>query len=151
MSTPPSRRPAGRRPGAARQQAQSPVLRIDMSRPIPPYEQLRAQLTALVAAGQLSAGSQLPSVRQLAGDLGLAPGTVARAYSELEVDGVLVTRPRGGTYVCDQPASPRDDGRLRALSTAADAFVATVRRLGFGSESAEIALRQAMARSDGNH
>ncbi|MBO0832356.1 MAG: GntR family transcriptional regulator [Actinobacteria bacterium] len=63
------------------------VLRIDLSRPVPPYEQLRAQIAGLIAAGELPSGSRLASVRQLAGDLGVAPGTVARAYSELEAAG----------------------------------------------------------------
>lgn len=123
------------------------VLRIDLSRPVPPYEQLRAQIAGLVAAAELSPGSRLPSVRQLAGDLGLAPGTVARAYTELEAEGLLVTRQRGGTFVAEPGLKESGDpARLQALAVAADSFVATVRQLGLGDEAAEAAVRRALAR-----
>jgi GntR family transcriptional regulator len=123
------------------------VLRIDLSRPVPPYEQLRGQIAGLVAAAELPAGSRLPSVRQLAGDLGLAPGTVARAYSELEAEGLLVTRQRGGTFVAEPvPKEGDDPARLQALAAAADNFVSTVRQLGVGDEAAEAAVRRALAR-----
>lgn len=123
------------------------VLRIDLSRPVPPYEQLRAQIAGLVAAAELSPGTRLPSVRQLAGDLSLAPGTVARAYSELEAEGLLVTRQRGGTFVAE-PVTPEgeDPARLRALAAAAESFAATARQLGLGDEAAEAAVRRALAR-----
>ena len=123
------------------------VLRIDLSRPVPPYEQLRAQIAGLVAAAELAPGSRLPSVRQLAGDLGLAPGTVARAYSELEAEGLLVTRQRGGTFVAE-PATQAgaDTARQQALAAAAETFVTTARQLGLGDEAAEAAVRRAMTR-----
>jgi DNA-binding transcriptional regulator YhcF (GntR family) len=123
------------------------VLHIDLSRPVPPYEQLRGQIAGLVASAQLSPGSRLPSVRQLAGDLGLAPGTVARAYSELEAEGLLVTRQRGGTFVAE-PATPAraDTARQQALAAAAESFVATARELGLGDEAVEAAVRRALAR-----
>ncbi len=124
-----------------------PVLRVDLSRPVPPYEQLREQIAGLVVAGQLSPGSRLPSVRQLAGDLGLAPGTIARAYSELESAGLLITRGRGGTLVA-QPAAAKhaELAQQHALAAAADRFAAAARDLGLGDEAAETAVRQALAR-----
>ena len=60
------------------------ILEVDPRSAVPPYEQLREQVTALVLAGALTPGDRLPSIRQLANDLGLAGGTVARAYRELE-------------------------------------------------------------------
>ena len=81
---------AGPSSAAARGSERDAVLiEIDPTSPLPPYEQLRINLTALVLNGALDAGAKLPSIRQLAGDLGLAPGTVARAYRELEADGVV--------------------------------------------------------------
>src|SRR5690606_11229934 len=59
------------------------ILDVDTTSAVPPYEQMRAQITALITTGALAVGDRLPSIRQLAGDLGLAPGTVARAYREL--------------------------------------------------------------------
>jgi len=64
-----------------------------------PSEQIRAQIRGLVATDRLAAGERLPSVRQLAKDLGVAPGTVAKAYRTLEQEGVLQTRIGGGTRI----------------------------------------------------
>ena len=75
------------------------LLVIDPASPTPPFEQLRSQLLAQMQAGELAAGTRLPTVRQLASDLGLAPGTVARAYKELESAGAIETRGRAGTVV----------------------------------------------------
>ena len=74
-------------------------LTVDPSDPTPPYEQLRRQLVELIATGRLAGGDRLPPVRQLAGDLGLANGTVARTYRELESSGHLVTSRGAGTRV----------------------------------------------------
>lgn len=64
-----------------------------------PAEQVRDQIHGLIATGRLAAGERLPSVRQLAHDLGVAPGTIAKAYQALETDGVLETRIGSGTRV----------------------------------------------------
>ncbi|MCU1508990.1 MAG: GntR family transcriptional regulator [Glaciihabitans sp.] len=74
------------------------MVRVDSADPTPPYEQIRRQLADEIGSGNLVAGDRLPSVRQLAGDLSLAPGTVARAYAELESAG-LVESNRTGTRV----------------------------------------------------
>ncbi|UFU07432.1 GntR family transcriptional regulator [Ruania halotolerans] len=74
-------------------------VRIDDGDPTPPYEQLRRQLLALMHAGALAPEARLPPIRQLAADLGVAAGTVARAYRELEDAGWLVSRRGGGTRV----------------------------------------------------
>ena len=71
----------------------------------PPFEQLRAQIAARVDAGELPAGARLPTVRALAAELGLAANTVARAYRELEEDGVTVTEGRRGTFVASTRAA----------------------------------------------
>ncbi|MBT1163740.1 GntR family transcriptional regulator [Bifidobacterium felsineum] len=66
---------------------------IRESSPTPVYEQIRAQIESMVKAGSLRNGDKLPSVRQLAGDLRLAPGTVAKAYAELAENGIIETAP----------------------------------------------------------
>ncbi|MEI5671940.1 GntR family transcriptional regulator [Nocardioides sp. CCNWLW212] len=98
---------------------------LDPGSATPPFEQLRTQLAARVAAGDLPAGTKLPTVRALAADLGVANGTVARAYRELEVDGVLVTEGRRGTFVATTAATT-DDAALRA----AREYAGVARRLG---------------------
>lgn len=81
------------------------ALRITLSHGASPAEQIRDQVRGLIATDQLPAGERLPSVRQLANDLGVAPGTVAKAYRSLEHDGLLQTRVGGGTRI--HPAASR--------------------------------------------
>ncbi|MFF2244844.1 GntR family transcriptional regulator [Arthrobacter sp. NPDC058130] len=81
-------------------------LSVDLRSPVPPFEQIRSQVASLIAAGTLAPGSRLPTVRSLAADLGLAAGTVARAYKELELAGLVETRRRNGTVVARTGAAP---------------------------------------------
>jgi DNA-binding transcriptional regulator YhcF (GntR family) len=118
------------------------ILAVDDGSPVPPYEQLRQQVTALVLAGRLSPGDRLPPIRQLAGDLGLAGGTVARAYRELEADGVVKTRGRHGTTVA---GPPERDAPAPELLSAARSFAADAGRAGATLEDALTAVRIAFA------
>jgi DNA-binding transcriptional regulator YhcF (GntR family) len=79
---------------------------VNLRSPVPPFEQIRAQIASLISLGTLAAGTRLPAVRSLASDLGLAAGTVARAYKELELAGLVETRRRNGTVVAARPATP---------------------------------------------
>lgn len=99
---------------------------IDTASPVPPYEQLRVQIAGQVASGELPAGTRLATVRQMAADLGLAANTVARAYRELEADGVISTHGRRGTFVSSgvMTSSPR------AMTEAAEVFAAAARKAG---------------------
>ena len=97
------------------------MITVDATSPIPPFEQLRAQLVDQIRSGQLAAGHRLPSIRQLAGDLRVAPGTVARAYSALEAAGLVETSRAAGTRVC---AGQSGDGVVRRE---AERFVAGLR------------------------
>jgi GntR family transcriptional regulator len=97
------------------------ILRVDSSSAVPPYDQIRGQIATMIATGLLPAGRRLPSIRQLAADLGLAGGTVARAFRELEQGGFIVSRGRHGTFVTERlPVSPAD--REHALIEAAEIF-----------------------------
>lgn len=98
---------------------------------VPPYEQLRLGIVAQVRAGTLTAGTKIPTVRALAARLGLAPNTVARAYRELEADGVLETRGRLGSFIASSGDPTRDQA-----GRAATEYVAAVRRLGLDDEAA---------------
>jgi DNA-binding transcriptional regulator YhcF (GntR family) len=101
------------------------LVAIDAASAEPPYEQVRRQIAEAVAAGRLVAGYRLPPVRRLAGDLGLAANTVARAYRELEQAGLVETRGRAGTLV-----TAAGDARREAARAAASAYVSQTRRLG---------------------
>ena len=109
------------------------VLTLDPDDPTPPYEQLRRQLADLITAGQLGPGDRLPPLRQLAGDLGVAVGTVARTYRELEQEGRLTSRRGGGTRVTATGRAPAAD-RWQLLGGMADYFLARARGLGFADE-----------------
>ena len=92
---------------------------VNLRSPVPPFEQIRAQIASLITVGTLAPGTRLPTVRSLASDLGLAAGTVARAYKELELAGLTETRRRNGTVVAWTPAPPaRADAPGRGAVTA---------------------------------
>jgi GntR family transcriptional regulator len=115
------------------------VLTLDPGDPTPPYEQLRRQLADLIAAGRLGPGDRLPPLRQLAGDLGVAVGTVARTYRELEQEGLLTSRRGGGTRVAAAGRTPTRD-RRRLLDGMVAEFVTRARGLGYTDEEIVIAL-----------
>ena len=100
-------------------------LTIDHASAEAPFEQLRRQIRDAALTGDLAAGSKLPTVRALAAELGLAANTVARAYRELESDGVIETRGRNGSFVTFSA-----DAAERSLQEAAAAFAARARALG---------------------
>lgn len=106
-------------------------LSLDLASGVPPYEQLRAQVAGLVAAGSLRPGERLPTVRHLAADLGIAPGTVQRAYRELEAAGVVVSQRRHGTRVADAPPeAPSERGGSAQVREAARDLVRLARERG---------------------
>jgi DNA-binding transcriptional regulator YhcF (GntR family) len=105
-------------------------VRVDARAATPLFDQLRTQIIAGVRTGQLAAGARLPTVRELAARLGLAVNTVARAYRELEVAGILETRGRFGTFVA------RQDPADVSMAAAARAYVDTARSLGIDQAEA---------------
>lgn len=120
------------------------ILRLDERSHIPPYEQLRAQLSVMIGAGYLEPGTRIPTVRDLAELLALAPGTVARAYRELERDGLVEGRGRRGTFVVDEPpGSEPVVERRRRLDAAAETYALAVRQLGVQPDAAIEAVRAA--------
>ena len=85
------------------------IVRIDQSLGVPIYQQVRDQVVAAIAAGELVEGDALPSVRALAVDLGINLHTVNKAYALLRDDGYLVVRGRAGAFVA-KPMRTRDEG-----------------------------------------
>ena len=118
---------------------------VDAAAPTPAYEQIRQQIAYMVGSGVLVPGTRLPTIQQLANDLELAPGTVARAYKELERDGAVVSRRRAGTTISEAP--PRASRRAIAaeLEEAAQRFAITARQLGADPEVALSEVRRLLA------
>ncbi|QIJ61831.1 GntR family transcriptional regulator [Streptomyces sp. JB150] len=106
---------------------------------VPPYEQVRAQISAQARSGELPVGYRLPTVRGLAESLGLAANTVAKAYRALEADGVIETRGRNGTFV-----AAAGEAAERELAAAARSYAERAHRLGTGREAALTAVREAL-------
>lgn len=110
------------------------MLSIDANDPTPLYAQLERAIRAEIAAGQLEIGDWLPTVRQLAADLGINPNTVAKVYSELERAGVLTTQRGVGTFVREpgesQVAKANGRDRERALQQLTDRVLADAHAIG---------------------
>ncbi|MEV7600283.1 GntR family transcriptional regulator [Kitasatospora sp. NPDC089797] len=114
-------------------------LSVDPAAATPPYEQIRAQIAEQARAGALPTGLRLPTVRALAEELGLAAGTVARAYKELEADGVVETHGRRGTLI----AATGDTAHRLAAEAAAE-YAARASRLGLSRPDALAAVVTAL-------
>lgn len=104
---------------------------IDAASPVPPFEQLRAQLARQIQDRTLAVGARLPTIRHLAADLNLAVNTVGRAYRELEEAGLIETRGRAGSFV----SAAGEEGRDRARRAAAD-YAAVIASVGIDAGEA---------------
>src|SRR5881398_1454037 len=90
--------------------------RLDPHSGVPVYRQIIDQVIGGIAAGSLTGGDQLPTVRQLAVDLSINPNTVIRAYRELEIRGVLETQQGTGTFISHKKVERDDAERQRRLN-----------------------------------
>jgi GntR family transcriptional regulator len=91
------------------------ILHVNTSSGVPVYLQIESQVKHVVAAAALKEGDALPSVRKLATELRVNPNTVARAYQNLEREGVIRTVPGGGTYVANGLPGLLKSEKLRRL------------------------------------
>jgi GntR family transcriptional regulator len=107
---------------------------IDLHSGVPVYRQLIDQVRSGIASGSLTAGDQLPTVRQLAVDLAINPNTVMRAYRELELGGLLETHQGTGTFITKKKVQRNSPERERRLSQMAGEFAARAGAAGFDLE-----------------
>jgi GntR family transcriptional regulator len=105
--------------------------RLDLRSGVPVYRQIIDQVRAGIASGTLSAGDQLPTVRQLAVDLAINPNTVLRAYRELELGGMLETQQGTGTFITQKKVRRDEAERARQLSQLAGEFLSRAGAAGF--------------------
>jgi DNA-binding transcriptional regulator YhcF (GntR family) len=121
---------------------------LDRQSPLPIFFQIRHFIRHSVGASRLAPGARLPSVRELAAQLGVATNTVARAYRELQDEGIIVVSEGQGTYVADLAGRAGVEvlhSRLRELSDEAYALVAHARARGFTSTDIHSAIEHALA------
>lgn len=84
------------------------MITLDPTSATAPFEQVRGQITDLILSGALAGGQRLPAIRQLAADLRVAPGTIAKAYAALESVGLIETSRARGTRVAAGKEQPRE-------------------------------------------
>lgn len=116
--------------------------RLDLHSGVPVYRQIMDQVRGGIASGSLSVGDQLPTVRQLAVDLSINPNTVARAYRELDLGGVLETHQGTGTFISAQKIRGGSEERARQLAQIVRDFVARAAAIGFTVEDLIEELRE---------
>lgn len=120
------------------------LIEVDLDSPVPPYEQVRARIAAYIDAGVLAAGDRLPSIRQLANDLGVATNTVQRAYRELESESLIRARGRHGIVILPRPNdSVHAVSGVPAVKRAADRLAREAAAAGGGLDDVVRAARAA--------
>ena len=110
------------------------AFRLEMQSGVPVYRQIIDQVLGGIAAGTLSAGDQLPTVRQVAVDLSINPNTVVRAYRELEIRGVLETQQGTGTFISRQKVKHDEVERQGGLNLLVNEFVSRAGAAGYAIE-----------------
>ncbi len=120
---------------------------LDLHSGVPVYRQLIDQVRGGLASGSLTAGDQLPTVRQLAVDLAINPNTVMRAYRELEIGGLLETHQGTGTFISDKKPERKTAERERQLGQMAGEFAARAGSAGFTLEEVIERLRDLLPAS----
>ena len=106
-------------------------LGLDATSGVPFYRQIILQIEMAIADGRLQTGNQLPTVRGLAVDLQINPNTVARAYNELEIRGIVNTQQGTGTFISDKKIELTDVEREQVLGRLAQSFLASASSYGF--------------------
>jgi GntR family transcriptional regulator len=117
------------------------AFRLDAHSGVPVFRQIIDQVLSSIAAGVLSCGDRLPTVRQVAVDLAINPNTVLRAYRELEIRGLIETQQGTGTFIANQKIERSNAEHERALSQLVSEFVSRAGANGFTVQELITALR----------
>jgi GntR family transcriptional regulator len=112
------------------------MITIETSGFIPIYEQIKKGIKGEISLGVLKANEALPSIRDLATELVVNPNTVARAYRELELEGLIYTRKGKASFVSENSTSLIQRDRVRLSEDLFDRAIAEARK--FGLDAAEI-------------
>ena len=107
---------------------------LDPKSGVPYYKQIILQVEMAIASERLITGDQLPTVRSLAVDLKVNPNTVARAYNEMEIRGIVNTQQGTGTFISNKKIELTDVEREKILSQIASSLIAKANTYGFSIE-----------------
>ena len=118
------------------------IISIDLKSGVPFYRQIIDQVKTAIAAGRVEPGDRLPTVRQLAVDLSVNPNTVSRAYTELELTGLVETQMGSGTFVGQKKVELDDLERKRMLDQICQDFLSRAATHGFTLEEVLACLQQ---------
>jgi len=103
---------------------------LDQNDDVPIYRQIIRQIEYAVLSGRLKSGDRLPTIRSLAVELKTNPNTIAKAYSELEIRGILATQVGSGTFISDKKPTPEEEGPEQKIRELVGRFIKDMRDLG---------------------
>jgi GntR family transcriptional regulator len=103
---------------------------LDQNDDVPIYRQIIRQIEYAVLSGRLKSGDRLPTIRSLAVELKTNPNTIAKAYGELEIRGILATQVGSGTYISDKKPTPEEEGPEQKIRELVSRFIKDMRDLG---------------------
>lgn len=115
---------------------------LDMKSGVPFYRQIIDQVKTAIAAGGLEPGDKLPTVRQLAVELSINPNTVSRAYTELELTGLVETQMGSGTFISHRRVKQDDVERRRMLDQICQELLSRASSYGFTLDDIMTNLKQ---------
>ena len=121
-------------------------IQLDVKSGVPFYRQIIDQVKAAIATGAIASGDRLPTVRQLAVDLSVNPNTVSRAYTELELTGLVETQMGSGTFVGNRAVERDDIEHRRLLDQICQEFLSRASTHGFKLDDVLQNLEQRKAR-----
>jgi GntR family transcriptional regulator len=107
---------------------------LDPNNGVPIYRQIIQQVEYAVFSGRMLPGDKLPTIRSLAIELKINPNTIAKAYGEMEIRGILITQVGSGTYISDKKPAPEADERDRKIREVLGRFIQEMRNLGVEKE-----------------
>jgi GntR family transcriptional regulator len=121
-------------------------IQLDLKSGVPFYRQIIDQVKSAIATGLVGSGDRLPTVRQLAVDLSVNPNTVSRAYTELELTGLVETQMGSGTFVGQKKVEQDEVERRRILDQMCQELLSRASSHGFGLDDILDNLRQRKSR-----
>ena len=115
---------------------------VDSESSVPIYIQIEDSINSLIAAGQIQPGEQLPTIRELAADIRVNLNTVARAYFELDKEGVITTQRGKGTFVSGVPDQKQiEKTRQKLLQSIIHSALEEANKLGYSLKEIQEAFR----------